>query len=92
MQNDGTMPESIAWPGGKAVTYEWTADTPGTWPLHDHARTLENVTRGLFSAIVVKTPDDEKKLDRDYLLYFHDFDMNWMMGVEAGSLGPHPGH
>lgn len=81
IENDGTMPESVAWFGGTDVVSQWTADTPGTWPMHDHARTLENIGRGLFGALVVKTPDEEARLDRDYLVYFHDFDMNWMMGM-----------
>ncbi len=58
-------------------------DTSGTWPVHDHAGTLENLSRGLFAAIVVKSPEEEGKIQRDYLLIFHDFDMNWFMGLEG---------
>ncbi len=86
INNDGTTPDDVAWPGGSEVVYEWTADTAGTWPMHDHARSIENIGRGLFSAIVVKTPDEETRLDRDYLIIFHDFDMNWMMGMPDGSM------
>ncbi len=85
--SDGTTPESVAKPGGGVVTYEWTADTAGTWPLHDHARTLENLGRGLFAALVVKSPEDEKRITRDYLLVFHDYDHDWFMGFEPGASG-----
>lgn len=90
--NDGTQPENVAWPNGAAVVYEWTADTAGTWPMHDHARSLENIGRGLFSAIVVKTTEEETRLDRDYLLIFHDYDMNWMMGMPDGMMRTTHGH
>ncbi len=86
INNDGTTPDDVAWPGGSDVVYEWTADTAGTWPMHDHARSQENIGRGLFSAIVVKTPEEEMRLDRDYLIIFHDFDMNWMMGMPDGAV------
>ena len=79
--NDGTMPENIAQPKGPGVLYEWTADTAGTWPLHDHSKTLENIARGLFAAIVVKSPEEEKALARDYVVFMHDFDMDWHMGA-----------
>ncbi len=79
-EHDGTLPASIAKPGGPAVTYEWLADTSGTWPLHDHARQVENIGRGLFSAIVVKDDAEIAAIQRDYLVIFHDYDMDWMMG------------
>jgi hypothetical protein len=50
---------------------------------------------GLFAAIVVKTPEEEATLDRDYLVVFHDYDMDWMMGLAApsgASGGGHDGH
>ena len=80
--NDGTMPQNIAQPNGAGVLYEWTADTPGTWPLHDHSKTLENIARGLFAAIVVKSPEEEKTIARDYVIFMHDFDMDWYMGAD----------
>jgi FtsP/CotA-like multicopper oxidase with cupredoxin domain len=80
IEHDGTNVDDVAQPGGAPVVMEWLADTPGTWPLHDHARTLENVARGLFAAIVVKSPQDEATLQRDYVVFFHDADMDWLMG------------
>ncbi|MSP91418.1 MAG: hypothetical protein EXR79_06390 [Myxococcales bacterium] len=79
--NDGTLESSVAQPAGPPVVSEWLADTAGTWPLHDHARQVENIGRGLFSAIVVKSPEEEKSLQRDYLVIFHDYDMDWFMGA-----------
>ena len=78
--NDGTMPENVAITGGKTVVMEWLADTPGTWPLHDHTKIIENLGRGLFAAIVVKSPQEELALQRDYLVFMHDYDMDWLMG------------
>ena len=89
-EHDGSMPDDVAWPGGGAIEQEWVADTPGTWPLHDHARTLENLARGLFGAIVVVTPEEEARIERDYLLVFHDFDMDFFMGLPPGASGGHP--
>lgn len=80
--NDGTQPQNIAQTGGPGVVYEWQADTAGTWPLHDHSKTLENIARGLFAAIVVKSPDEEKSLARDYVIFMHDYDMDWFMGAD----------
>lgn len=92
IDNDGTHPEDVAWPDGSEIVYEWTADTAGTWPMHDHASTLVNLGRGLFSAIVVKTPEEEERLDRDYLVIFHDYDMNWMMGMPDDATPSTHGH
>lgn len=78
---DGTMPEDVAQPGGPEVVMTWTADTAGTWPLHDHARAIENIGRGLFAAIVVQDPAEKPKLVRDYVIFLHDFDMDWVMGA-----------
>jgi FtsP/CotA-like multicopper oxidase with cupredoxin domain len=82
---DGTLPEDVVRPGGAPVTMTWTADTAGTWPLHDHARTLENLARGLFAAIVVLSPEDEARIERDYVVFMHDYDMDWLMGSENPS-------
>lgn len=79
---DGTAPEDVAKPMGPPVVMEWQADTAGTWPLHDHARSIENIGRGLFAAIVVKSSEEVQKLTRDYLIFFHDYDMDWMMGSD----------
>lgn len=79
--NDGTMVHNIAQPAGSPVVYEWMADSAGSWPLHDHARTLENLGRGLFAAIVVKSAAEEQAIVRDYIVFLHDFDMDWFMGA-----------
>jgi len=86
---DGTAPDDVAQPGGAPVLYEWTADTAGTWPLHDHALAIENIGRGLFSAIVVKSPQEEAALQRDYLVFMHDYDMDWIMGLQEPSGASH---
>lgn len=88
-EHDGTNPDDVAKPGGAAVVYEWGADTAGTWPLHDHAWAIENVGRGLFGAIVVKSAEEEAALQRDYLVILHDFDMDWLMGLPEPSGASH---
>ncbi|MBL8786583.1 MAG: hypothetical protein JNJ59_16890, partial [Deltaproteobacteria bacterium] len=50
-----------------------------------HARTLENLARGLFAAIVVLSPEDEARIERDYVVFMHDYDMDWLMGSENPS-------
>ncbi len=88
IDHDGTNPDDAAYLGGSPVIYNWKADVAGTWPLHDHQKTVENLGRGLFAAFVVKTPAEEAGLDRDYLIFFHDFEMNWFMGmVEPMGMG-----
>lgn len=87
--DEGTMPAAAALPGGQAVEATWLADSPGTWPLHDHARTIENVGRGLFAALVVYSPEEEQTLQRDYVLFMHDYDMDWLMGAETPAGGGH---
>jgi hypothetical protein len=82
-EGDGTHPDSVAKVGGPAVSAQWLADTPGTWPLHDHAKAVENLGRGLFAAIVVLSPQEEATLQRDYVLFMHDYDMDWAMGAAA---------
>lgn len=89
VHEDGTMPDDVVQPGGAPVTMTWTADTAGTWPLHDHARTLENLARGLFAAIVVKSPEDEARIERDYVVFMHDYDMDWLMGSEEPTGSSH---
>lgn len=89
VDNEGTMPTDAAKPGGPAVVATWVADSPGTWPLHDHARTIENVGRGLFAAQVVYSPQEEAALQRDYVLFMHDYDMDWLMGADKPVGGGH---
>ncbi len=89
VESDGTMEVSMALPGGKPTVSTWTADTVGTWPLHDHARQVENIGRGLFSAIVVKDDAEIAAIQRDYLVIFHDYDMDWMMGSATPVGGGH---
>lgn len=86
---DGTMPDDVAKPGGPPVVMTWKADTAGTWPLHDHARAIENIGRGLFSAIVVQDPAEAAQLQRDYIVFLHDYDMDWMMGSDQPSGSGH---
>lgn len=92
IKHDGSTPIGIVWPG-KSYAYDWVADRPGTWPMHDHARTIENLSRGLFAALVVKTPEEEQRIKRDYLLILHDYNLSWFLGFSQPlSAGGHGGH
>ena len=86
---DGTMPKDVALPGGPEVVMTWTADTAGTWPLHDHARAIENIGRGLFAAIVVQDPKEAATFQRENIVFLHDFDMDWLMGAAEPSGSGH---
>lgn len=65
--------KAIVYPG-QTIRYEWEAMLPGTWPMHDHGFPEYHVPhRGLFGAIVVKTDEEYKTLDKDFVVFFHTF-------------------
>lgn len=91
--SDGTSDASMLAVGDPPYVYTWVADTPGTWPLHDHAAVVQNVGRGLFAAVVVQSPADEAVVERDYLLVLHDYDGAWLSsGATAAGAALGDGH
>jgi len=53
-------------------SYEFVASDAGTFWYHSHQDTANQLTRGLFGALVVE-PRDGPLIDRDYPLIFHEF-------------------
>jgi FtsP/CotA-like multicopper oxidase with cupredoxin domain len=58
-------------PPGQSMTYEFVASEPGTYWYHSHQDTSNQVTRGLFGALVVE-PKSGPTEDRDYTVVLHD--------------------
>ncbi len=59
-------------PPGLAYTYEFVVKDAGTFWYHSHQDTANQLTRGLFGALVVE-PRLGPVADRDYALIFHEF-------------------
>jgi FtsP/CotA-like multicopper oxidase with cupredoxin domain len=59
-------------PPGATYTYEFVARDAGTFWYHSHQDTANQLTRGLFGALVVQ-PRQGPVADRDYALLFHEF-------------------
>lgn len=56
---------------GKSFTYEFTADTPGTYWYHSHQDSVNQLDRGLYGSIVVEDPAE--KYDKDYTLMLDEW-------------------
>jgi len=59
-------------PPGATYSYEFVARDAGTFWYHSHQDTANQLTRGLFGALVVQ-PLQGPVADRDYALVFHEF-------------------
>src|SRR5262245_10623800 len=59
-------------PPGASYSYELVARDGGTFWYHSHQDTANQLTRGLFGALVV-LPRHEPVAGRDYALVFHEF-------------------
>jgi FtsP/CotA-like multicopper oxidase with cupredoxin domain len=57
---------------GFAYAYEFVVGDAGTFWYHSHQDTANQLTRGLFGALVV-APRQDPVADRDYTLMFHEF-------------------
>src|SRR5215472_106374 len=58
-------------PPGHSMTYEFVVDSPGTYWYHSHQNTGNQITRGLFGALVVE-PRSGPTEDRDYTVVLHN--------------------
>ncbi len=56
---------------GETFTYEFIADTPGTYWYHSHQHSAFQVDKGLFGSIIVEEKDAE--YDKDYTLIMDDW-------------------
>jgi FtsP/CotA-like multicopper oxidase with cupredoxin domain len=55
---------------GHSTTYEFVVGTPGTYWYHSHQDTSNQISRGLFGALVVE-PRSGPSEDRDYAVVLH---------------------
>jgi FtsP/CotA-like multicopper oxidase with cupredoxin domain len=58
-------------PPGRSMPYEFVASATGTYWYHSHQDTGNQVSRGLFGALVVEPPTGPTE-DRDYTVMLHD--------------------
>ncbi|MFB9759014.1 multicopper oxidase family protein [Ectobacillus funiculus] len=56
---------------GKSFTYEFTANTPGTYWYHSHQDSVNQLDRGLYGSLVVEDPAE--KYDKDYTLMLDEW-------------------
>lgn len=63
---------------GETYTYEFKADTPGTYWYHSHQHSAFQVDKGVMGSIIVESKDDEK-YDRDYALMLDEWIGDKMM-------------
>ncbi|MBH0157212.1 MAG: multicopper oxidase family protein [Bacillota bacterium] len=60
---------------GKEYTYQFVADTPGTYWYHSHQDSVNQVDKGLYGVFIVESKDDEQ-YDRDYSLVLDEWESN----------------
>lgn len=69
---DDARNNGLIGPGEAHTYYYQKLDSPGVWPLHDHANPAHSVARGLHMALVVE-PTESVKYDHDFLIVFSDY-------------------
>lgn len=60
---------------GEEYTYEFVADTPGTYWYHSHQNGVEQLDMGLYGTFIVESEDDAN-YDRDYKLVLDEWQSN----------------
>lgn len=65
-------------PGGSGFDYDFTAPDAGTFWYHAHNRSVEQVARGLYGALIVDEPE-APDVDRDEVLVLDD----WLLDPET---------
>ncbi|HTK11221.1 MAG TPA: multicopper oxidase family protein [Ktedonobacteraceae bacterium] len=69
-------------PPGQSFTYEFVVPTAGTYWYHPHAGL--QLDRGLYGALIVDDPGEQKNYDQDVVLMLDD----WLDGVPGGPGNP----
>lgn len=64
----GVTQDAIA--PGKTFTYEFTANTVGTYWYHSHQDSVNQLDRGLYGSLIV---EDNEKFDKDYTLMLDEW-------------------
>lgn len=70
-------------PSGETFDYDFTAQDAGTYWYHAHNRSMEQVARGLYGALIVDEAEPVG-VDRDELLILDD----WLLNPETAQLDP----
>lgn len=68
-------------PPGQAFTYEFTANTAGTYWYHSHQDSVNQIDRGLYGSFIVEPKGD--RADRDYVVMLDE----WMSQGGAADAG-----
>ena len=77
----GLTQEAVA--PGEAFNIDFVAPDAGTYWYHAHTRSVEQVARGLYGALVVEEPD-APDVDRDVVLILDD----WLLNPETAQIDP----
>lgn len=64
-------------PAGKAFTYDFITEHPGTYWFHPHVGT--QLDRGLYGALIVEDPHEPLNYDQDWVVVLDD----WLDGVTS---------
>jgi FtsP/CotA-like multicopper oxidase with cupredoxin domain len=75
-------------PPGSSFSYEFIANDAGTFWYHSHQDPLDQITRGMFGALLVMPPSGHVAESRDYVVLIHDKLGSTDVGVN-GSANPH---
>jgi FtsP/CotA-like multicopper oxidase with cupredoxin domain len=70
-------------PSGESFDYDFTAQDAGTFWYHAHNRSMEQVARGLYGALIVDETEPVD-VDREEVLILDD----WLLNPETAQLDP----
>lgn len=78
---------------GQEFTYEFTADTPGTYWYHSHQDGAKQVDKGLYGALIVE-PKNAKTYDLDKVMVLDEWASSsaGMEGMDHGGGSGHDSH
>lgn len=69
---------------GKSFTYEFTANTPGTYWYHSHQDSVNQIDRGLYGSFIVEAKNDQAT--RDYTLMLDEWMSSGMGGMNMPNM------
>jgi len=73
---------------GETFTYEFTADTPGTYWYHSHEKSSTQVDKGLYGTIIIDPKHPSHPTDRDLTLVFDEWSVNGLPNENAHGGSP----
>lgn len=72
---DGVPHTSLAVMPGESYTYEFVAESPGTFLYHCHVDSYRHIDMGMYGALIID-PKGPKTWDQEYTLILDDWDTN----------------